>query len=142
MTIYESVVTAINERFRTIEPLIPVILDYEPTALVEYPTMYTLLENAEFPTTAGGVQSRRYRLLHRLCFQWIDNEQAERDLAPYVDAVPESVLTDPSLGGVITSGLAHITRGDGVFVSIGGALYRAIDFHSDILVKGERLLIR
>jgi hypothetical protein len=73
--------------------------------------------------------------LHRLIFRWQDNERAEQELIPYVDSLPAAIHADRYLGGVLHSGEASIESVEGVFVTIGGVLYRALDFHATVLEK-------
>ena len=128
---YAAIVAGINARFATISGL--TVLDYEPTH-VEPPTIYTLLDGVAF-NQQGQVKETRYRLLHRLCIRWQDNERAEQELMPYVTSIPAAVRADPRLGGAIVSGLAAIAEVQAVFVKIGAVTYRCLDFYSDVLVK-------
>lgn len=132
---YTTIVAGLHERFATITG-IAVILDYEPKTIHATPTLYTLLDSFN-PEQRGQIKLRRYRILHRLVFKWLDNEQAEQELMPFVDSVPASVRADPHLGGRITSGVAVIEEGFAVFVVIGGTMYRALDFYSSVLDKSQ-----
>lgn len=130
---YLDIVTGLHTRFAAAGGITK-LLAYEPTAIHEPPVLYSLLDRVTYEH-AGQVKATRYRILHRLCFRWQDYEQAELELMPFVDAIPASVRADPRLGGALGRGLATISEAQGVFVKIGGATYRALDFYSDVLDK-------
>lgn len=135
---YVTCRAALHEVLKTVQPKIPVILAYEPKQLHDFPTLYTLFNTAE-RGTAVGVTAMRYKLVCRLCFRWQDNEGAELETEPYINALPAAIDADAGLGGALNSGIAQVTALQGVFVSIGGTVYRAIDYTVDILEKAPRL---
>jgi hypothetical protein len=146
---YATVVAGLHERFATVNGLLANrILDYEPTSIQDFPTLYSLLDRFE----RGGIDGRgpsvgqvvilRYRILHRLCFRWQDTKAAELEVVPYVNAVPAAVDSDPQLGGRLVSngasysgGIARIAECQAGFATIGGALCRVLDFYSDTFEK-------
>jgi hypothetical protein len=130
---YQAIVTGIHDAIEAAHPELA-CLPYEPTH-IDPPMLYSLLDRVDYAGT-GQIKSSRYRILHRLCFLWQDNEQAEAQLMPYVDSIPLAIRNDAHLGGAITSGLATISEVIGTFVNISGTLYRCLDFYSDITVKG------
>ncbi|MFZ1484022.1 MAG: hypothetical protein WAS36_03340 [Candidatus Saccharimonadales bacterium] len=130
---YSAILAGLNERFATV-PTIARVLDYEPTSIQAFPTLYSLLDRVEY-LPAGQVRATRYRVLHRLCLRWQDNERAEEQLVPYVDSLAAAIRADPRLGGRITSGLATVVEAQGTFVVIGGALLRCLDLYTETLVK-------
>lgn len=134
---YATVRTELLEVLKTLQPGIAAVLAYEPTQLQTFPTLYTLFNDAE-RSADGPVTAMRYHIIARLCFQWVDNERAELELDPYVNAVPAVVDAHAGLNGALNSGIAKVTTAQGVFVNIGGTVYRAIDFTVDILEKAPR----
>jgi hypothetical protein len=128
---YSAVVAGMNVRFATISGL--TVLDYEPTT-IEPPTIYTLLDSVTYDHR-GQLKQTTYRMLHRLCLRWQDNERAEEELMPYVDSIPAAVKADPHLAGTLNMGLASIVEAQAVFVRIGNTTYRCLDFYSSVLVK-------
>lgn len=130
-----TIMAGLVERFQTVSGLI--VLDYEPTT-IEPPTLYTLLDGFE-RSQQGQLTVMRYRFMSRLCIRWQDNEYAERELLPFVNAIPAAVDADPQLGGRISSGLARVVSAAGdaqrPLVRIGNVDYRAVDFFSDVLHK-------
>lgn len=128
---YSTIVAGMNARFATISDL--TVLDYEPTT-IEPPTIYTLLDSVRY-NHQGQLKETTYRMLHRLCLRWQDNERAEEELFPYVNSIPQAVKNDPHLGGTLNAGLASITEAIGTFVRIGNTTYRCIDFYSSVLEK-------
>lgn len=102
-------------------PSIAVVLNYEPTTIVDYPTCYVLLDRVELNDTVGGSE-RIYTLIARVLFRWVDNEQAEIELMPLVDALPGVI--DGATSGWDEIRVKEISA---VFVSIGGVMYRALD---------------
>lgn len=131
---YDNVLAGLHAVFADVSPAIPVILRYEPTAIHQTPTLYSLLDTAP-RERQGQILATRYRVLNRLVFRWQDNEQAEEEMIPYVDALPGAIDSNPQLGGAITSGIATANDIEAVFVSIGGTVYRALDVYADVLVK-------
>lgn len=135
---YTTCRAALTEVLKGVQPRIPVILAYEPTQLQDFPTLYTLFASAERAADSPGIIAMRYRLIARLCFRWQDNEGAELETEPYINALPAVIDANAGLGGVLNSGLAKVPTIQGVFVSIGGTVYRALDFTVDILEKAPR----
>jgi hypothetical protein len=111
------------------------LLKYEPRSIQTSPTLYTLLDGF-VRDTSGQVTAMKFRILHRVCVQWQDNEQAEAELLSFVHALPAAVDADPTLGGLITKGIARISDGESGFIIISGTKYRSLDFFSDIPTKG------
>jgi hypothetical protein len=111
------------------------LLKYEPRSIQTSPTLYTLLDTFQ-RNTSGQVTAMKFRLLHRICVQWQDNEESEAELLTFVHSLPSAVDQDPTLGGLITMGLARISEGQSGFVLISGTKYRSLDFFSDIPTKG------
>jgi hypothetical protein len=134
MTIYQDVLDGLHAAFAAV-PGIVNVLDYVPAAIHDTPTLYTMLDSVEVSKT-GQIKTRRYRILHRLILLWQDNEQAELAVAPFVDSIPAALDADPQLGGKIASGWAEIASIDAVWVTIQNVEYRALDFYSEVLVKG------
>ena len=130
---YSAILAGLNERFATV-PTIARVLDYEPTSIQAFPTLYSLLDRVEY-LPAGQARATRYRVLHRLCLRWQDSERAEEQLVPYVDSLAAAVRADPHLGGRIASGLAQVVEAQGTFVVIGGVLLRCLDLYTETLVK-------
>ena len=130
---YANIIDGLNERFATVTGIVR-ILDYEPTSIQAFPTLYSLLDRVEY-LPAGQVTATRYRVLHRLCLRWQDNERAEQELIPFVDSLAAAIRADPHLGGRITRGMATAVEAQGTFVVIGGALLRCLDLYTETLVK-------
>lgn len=113
------------------------VLDYEPTSIGATPTAYVLLDGAE-RVSKGGVSAFKYSVLVRVVFNWIDNEQAEREVMQIVNPVAVAIESGASLGGALTHGMASVTRMQAVFVTINSTLYRALDYTISVLEKGAR----
>src|SRR5690348_12912083 len=107
------------------------LLKYEPRSIQTSPTLYTLFDRFQ-RETSGQITAMKLRLLHRICVQWQDNEESERELLTFVHALPAAVDQNPTLGGLITKGIARISDGESGFVIISGTKYRSLDFFSDI----------
>jgi hypothetical protein len=121
---YSTVLAALHTRLATVAG-IAVLLDYEPMSLQELPALYSLLDSVE-RSYGGTVVTIHYRVLHRLCFRWQDEEQAEQELIPFVNSVPAALDEHNMRGGDVT-----VPNVEAVFVTIGGVLYRALDFYSE-----------
>ena len=130
---YADVLEGLHVRFATVDG-IQACLDYEPKSAQVTPLLYSMLDSMEI-TRTGQVQARVYRTLHRLLFQWQDNEQALAEMIPYVDSIPDAVDADKHLGGVLASGLAVIDECEVVFVDVGGVEFLGLDFYSTVTVK-------
>lgn len=129
---YSDIVNGINGVIGAAHPGLTV-LDHEPSE-IEPPTLYTLFDSA-LPNQKGQIKTVTYRLLHRLCIRWEENDMAERELMPYVTSIPDCIQADPWLNGTLSSGLAAIVEILGTFVSISNTTYRCVDFYSEITVK-------
>jgi len=129
---YATILAGLTERFATISGL--TVLDYEPTSIQTTPLLYSLLESATY-TTSGQIKARHYRVLHRLLLPWQDVEEAEADVAPWVNAIPDAVYDDRSLGGRLQRGTTEIVEMDAGWATVGNITYRALDFYSDTLEK-------
>lgn len=130
---YVTVKSALMARLSTVSGLNSV-LGYEPTA-INPPMIYLLLESFTRGLSSGQLTAMEYRILCRLCIRWVDFEQAELELDPFVNGVPAAIDADPQLGGVLTQGLASVGDAKAVFVSIGGVVYRALDVTVSVLEK-------
>jgi hypothetical protein len=126
---YADIVAGLHARFRTVEGIGP-ILAYEPTAIHDTPTLYSLLDSY-VRTPERGQTRMRYRILCRCVFRWQDTEEAEVELMGYVNSLPASIDGDSRLGGVATLPAAAADA-QAVFVVIGGTLYRAIDMYVEV----------
>src|SRR5437660_1224261 len=102
------------------------LLKYEPRSIQTSPTLYTLLDAFQ-RNTSGQVTAMKFRLLHRICVQWQDNEESEAELLTFVHSVPAAIDANPTLGGLITMGVARISEGQSGFVIISGTKYRSLD---------------
>jgi hypothetical protein len=131
---YEAVVEGLHERFATVKGIMA-ILDYEPKAIQTTPTLYSLLDRFD-RSQEGQLTVMKYRVLNRLCIQWQDNEQAERQLAKFVNPLPASIDKDPKLGGRVSRGMAWVTEAPTGFFSIGDTTYRVLDMYVEVLTKG------
>lgn len=130
---YETIVEAMNALFETLDVEGLTVLDYEPTT-IEPPTLYTLFDSVEY-LDQGQVKGTRYRILHRLCLRWQDNEMAEQELKPYINGVRDVIKADPHLGGALNSGLARIAEAIGGWTRIADTTYRIVDFYSSVFEK-------
>ena len=133
MSTYAAIVDGLHTALAGVSG-INVVLDYAPTSVHETPLMYSLLDHIEI-SRGAQVTTRRFRILHRLLVPWQDNEQAEIQIEPFVDSVVDAIDADPTLGGVITSGLAQIEEVEALWVTIAGVEYRALDFYSLVIDK-------
>lgn len=130
---YSTVLTGLHVRFATVAGIANLLM-YEPTAIHDLPTLYSLFQDVSI-TRSGQIRAVHYRTLHRLLLRWQDFEQAELEVIPFVDSIPLSVEADPHLGGVIVSGFAEINECKAGWTEIGSTTYRSLDFYSDVIVK-------
>lgn len=140
---YQLIVSGLHTRFATVSGIAQ-ILDYEPLTVHEPPILYSLFDRLENTFDDGGVTfarpfarkliAQKYRVLHRLVLRWVDVAQSEMELQPFVDALTAAVEADTTLGGVTQRDLAHIVEAQGVFVTIGGNVFRCLDCYSETIV--------
>ncbi len=123
---YSTVLTELDRRIGTVAG-IAVVLDYEPTVIQTTPTCYSLLDSVK-RSYGGNVVTLTYRVLHRLCLQWVETEQAEQEVIPFVNSVPKAL---DSSG--IRAGDVIVTNIDAGWMSIGETLYRTLDFYSETI---------
>ncbi len=121
---YSTVLTELHRRIATVSGIVKV-LDFEPSAVTDFPTCYSLLDSVR-RAYGGTAVTLTYRVLHRLCFRWVDNEQAEQEVIPFVNSVPKAL---DSIG--ISAGDIVVTNVDAGWMSIGDTLYRTLDFYSE-----------
>lgn len=130
---YATILAGLHTRLATVAGL-NAVLDYVPTAVVDPPILYSLLERVEI-VRSGQVRTVRYRILHRVVIRWQDNEQAELEASPFVDAIPLAVEADMWLDGALTSGIGQINECSSGFATIGEVEYRVLDFYSTVVEK-------
>lgn len=130
---YEAIIAGLNVRYATVSG-IKSVLDYEPKAISNPPVIYTLLDTVT-RSQAGQLTIMEYRILSRLCIRWQDNDYAERELRPFVNALPASIDADPKLGGAIPLGMAAVADIQAVFVTINGVLLRCLDMYVRVVEK-------
>lgn len=133
---YPDIVAGLVEVLEGVSGL-AAVLDYEPTSVGVLPTAYVLLDGAE-RVSKGGVSAFRYSILCRVVFNWIDNEQAEREVMQFVNPVTVAIERGASLNGALTHGMAGVSRVQAVFVVINSVVWRALDFYISVLEKGAR----
>ena len=136
---YPEILQRYNEAFKTVVPEIPNILGYLPTTLQAYPAMFSRAMGFTEHIAVRRV-SRRYRIAHCLCFVFQDNEEAEREMGIYLDAVPNAVNLYQLRGGIVssqgdTAGMAGIVSGDVMEIPVGNVSYLGIVFISETLEK-------
>lgn len=128
-------------------------LEYEPTE-VQKPLIYSLADSRD-ATTAGQIHVVTYRTLHSACIPYADPEGAELLALAWLDALPNSVLASReflNLGAPIeplirpadgrVGAKCDISEARLGFKTIGGALCRAIEFYSTVMIKLNIELIR
>lgn len=133
---YATIAAALKTAYETIlTPLgVRQVLDYEPSSVQVYPTVYLLFDSSKV-AVAGQRSTRRWRVVARLVVARQDVRQDEPTIAGLVDGMIIAVEADPALGGAVASGLASVAEQRGIFVEIGGVVYRAIDTYIEIVEK-------
>ena len=112
------------------------VLDYEPPAVAATPMAYIFLGGWERNQT-GQVVTMRYTLIIRLVLLWQDNYEAERALIPYVNALPNALESDMTLGGGPDGRrVSQVRTGLAEYREIGGTVYRTMDTTISVLEKG------
>lgn len=111
------------------------VLKYIPTSVQDPPLVYLWLDDSD-DVSKGQIFGDRWRIMARLVIAWQDNEQAEEETAPLVDAILSALRADRHLG-VAGAGAPLLESVDceAGWVTIAGAEYRVIDFELSILDK-------
>jgi len=130
---YTTVLAGLHERLATV-PGLNALLDYAPTSVHEPPMLYSMLDSVRV-ARSGQLRATTYRIRHRVVLRWQDNEQAEVEACPFVNAVPLAVEADPHLGGRLVSGYAEISECESGFAEIGEVTYRVLDFYATVVEK-------
>jgi len=130
---YLTVVAGMHARLATVTAL-KAVLDYVPTSVQDSPVLWSCLAGMKIERR-GQIVAVTYRILHRVAIQWQDNEQAEMEAIPLVDAIPAAVEADPHLGGLLVSGFAEINECDPGWATIGDKEWRILDFFSTVVEK-------
>jgi hypothetical protein len=108
------------------------------------PLAYILFDGAR-PIVTSGPRGADYDLMVRVLIRWKDNEDAERDLAPVVDAIREAFdvratggHAKATLGGrVNTARVTAIASGEQAgFHTIAEEPYRSATFTIAVMSKG------
>ena len=121
---YSAIVSGIQTRLATITSL-KANLVYAPKGIDDTPMTYILLDGAEL-THNAGTMTIMYRVTVRLVTRWQENDQAEAEILPYVDSIVDAIRAAPMLGGAAYN--AWVSEIEGLWVTIGGIEYRAVDF--------------
>lgn len=135
---YTEVRAAVHARLKQV-PGILLVTPNEPRVLQISPAIYTLF--AGFRRHVEGQQEKiTYRMIHRLCVKWIENERAEEQLAELVNPILRGLTYDPQLSGLIGGGLVTVADGEAGYMALGenpGILsHRTLDFNQEVLTKG------
>lgn len=129
---YSDVLAGLHTRLDTVSGLTVVM--GEPASVQTSPLLYSALENVTREVQGTTVRVT-YRTLHRLCIRWGEREQAEAELAALVNAIPMTIDASPRLGGQ-TRGQATMTAGEAGYVTLGGVVFRSMDFYSSVMEVG------
>jgi hypothetical protein len=135
---YPEIRAAVHARLKQI-PGILLVTPNEPRVLTISPTIYTLF--AGLTRHVEGQQEKlTYRMIHRLCIKWVENERAEEQLAELVNPVLRGLTYDPQLSGLIGGGMVSVTTVEAGYMALGenqGILtHRIVDFTQEVLTKG------
>jgi hypothetical protein len=112
------------------------VLDYEPASIATAPMAYLFLRSWT-RSQQGGVVTMRYEVVVRLVLLWSQNDTAEQQLQPLVNALPAAVEVDMTLGaGQDDRRISQVTMGVAEYRDIGGTFYRTMDVTVSVLEKG------
>jgi len=136
LTVYQG----LESVFRGIVGLRSVILG-EPTGNMELPGLYTAYQEFTRPLRnnppARNLTAMDHTFACRLVIQWVDNANAEMQLLTLLDAIPDAIDANPNLSGKLPHGTCYINAGITGFATIGGVLYRIVDYTVHALEKRE-----
>jgi hypothetical protein len=127
-TRYEAIKAALLAQLERQAPGFKGYYGYEPLAVYEPPLLYVLFIGFDDATHNQQVD-RTYRYLVRGVFRWVDVEQAELEIDPFVDLLPTAIYTDIMLDGAVSRGRATVERIAGAFLQWNGdgPVFRCLD---------------
>jgi hypothetical protein len=135
-----TVAQGLQSVLREIAGLRSVILG-EPTGSMELPALYLVYQEFDRPLRnsppARNLTGMSHTFAARLCIQWVNNSNAEMQLLTLLDAIPDAIDRDPTLGGRVSKGVAWIDAGVSGFATIGGVVYRVVEYRVHALEKRE-----
>lgn len=135
---YPAIKAAVQARLRKV-PGIVLVLPNEPRILQNSPAIYTLFAGLS-REVVGQLEHITYRMTHRLCVKWVDNERAEEQLSELVDPVLQALARDPQLSGLVSAGMVRTPSAESGYLALGESLtvitHRIVDYSHEILVKG------
>lgn len=135
-----TVYTGLEAVLLQIDGLNAVILG-EPTAVHDPPLLYVAYQEFDRPLRNSPPARNLVGMAHtfalRLVIQWVDNPEAERQLLTLLDEIPDAIDADPRLDSQLEKGIARVTTGLAGFATIGGTLYRIVDYTLEVLEKRE-----
>ena len=111
------------------------VLDYEPK-VADAPLMYVLFAENK-PDDRKQQKESIVRFFVRVCINWQENEEAERQLRPYVDSIRNAIKADPWLNGALNKGLASVTEQFADYAEIDGSTFRVLDNYIEVVAKGH-----
>lgn len=144
MAYYPDVVTGLLARYRSVPNLAQYdpagtllnILPYEPAAAQASPLLYFVLKDFE-RLQNGQIVTMRYHVVARLAIIWQGNEQAEVQMAPFVNSIPFAIDADPQLDAAATIELARVEKARTSYSRIGAPLYRVLEFEHTVTEFGQ-----
>lgn len=134
---FPAVLVGVQTAVQTVAALKVVIIG-EPTALHETPAAYVKLLSWS-RKSVGQLTVMTYEVLVRVCVPWIDNTQAETELAALINPVCAAIEADRTLGGVLVAGVAGTDGGDAGYAEVGAVTYRAADVRVQVVEKGTTI---
>lgn len=126
--------------FRTIDGLRGITLG-EPSGDLDLPAIYGAYQQFTRPLRNSPPARNQTGMGHifacRLVIRWVENAAAEMQLITLLDAIPDAIDADPHLSGRVNDGMAWCPAGVSGFATIGGVLYRVVDYEVRVMHKIE-----
>jgi hypothetical protein len=94
---WANVIPKLQERLETVDGL-KYVLCGAPTAVHDTPMAFFLYGNGARPP-GGQVKIDTYVVLIRVLVQWQDNKEAELELAPFINSIPDVFKPAPGPSG-------------------------------------------
>ena len=109
-------------------------LGHHPRTVHAERALSTTLDRFE-RSQSGQVTTMDYYLTSRLWVKWQDNGAAELEMEAFINRLPAEVDDDPTLGGACK--IARIEGGNPGFFTVGGTLFRTLDFNWFVHTKAH-----
>jgi hypothetical protein len=110
-------------------PGIKVMTTASPPAIDDWPFGYVLSSSGDVTYPANKQIRFVYHAVFRVVFPYSDPQAAEDSLAPFINSVPEYLISRVQLGGRLRNGNVDCRNYENTMTRVSGVEFLALDFH-------------